>query len=81
MEIHNYQPSLEYWTRRIGKEEYAKEALAFISHLKTKGLNNGRVCAYASRLPNLQKALAEVNLELQQINSTNAEDLLGKLLK
>ena len=61
MEIHNYQRRLEYWQKRIGKEKHADKALAFISHLKTKGLSYGRVCAYASRVPKLQRTLAYVS--------------------
>ena len=81
MEIHNYQRRLEYWQKRIGKEKHADKALAFISHLKTKGLSDGRVCAYASRVPKLQRTLAEMDLELKKIDSVKAEKILAELLK
>ncbi len=81
MDVHNYQRWLEYWQQRIGKERYADRALAFISHLKTKGLSDGRVCAYASRLPKLQRTLAQMSLEPHKIDSTQAENILAELLK
>jgi len=81
MEIHNYQRRLEYWQKRIGKEKHADKALAFISHLKTKGLSDGRVCAYASRVPKLQRTLAEMSLEPRKIDSIKAEKVLAELLK
>ncbi len=81
MEVHNYQRWLEYWRRRIAKERFADKALAFISHLKTKGLSDGRVCAYASRLPKLQRVLAQPDLEPQKMDSIQAENILAELLK
>ena len=81
MEIHNYEQRLEYWKRRIAKERYTYRALEFISHLKTKGLSDGRVCAYASRLPGLQRVLAKADLEPEKIDSTEVENILAELLK
>lgn len=80
-DIHDYAGKLEYWKAKISRCKNSQKGLGFLAHLEAKGKSTRRIVAYATRVPKLLNALADMQIKPEKMDSKQAELVLSTLLK